>query len=82
MAATIRLTRFGKKQKPYYRIIVLDKRKKRDGSYLEQIGSYDPNLKENQVTMNAERFEYWRTRGAEISEGIRKLLLFTKAKKS
>ncbi len=78
MAVTIRLTRFGKKQKPYYRIVVLDKRKKRDGSYIEQIGSYDPNLKEKQINITEERFEYWKSRGAQISEGIRKLLIFRK----
>lgn len=78
MAATIRLTRFGKRHQPYYRIIVLDKRKKRDGSYIEQIGSYNPSLKEKQVVINDERMDYWKSRGAEISEGMRKLLKFRK----
>ena len=74
MAVTIRLTRLGKKHKPYYRIVVLDKRKKRDGAYIEKIGSYDPNLTRNQVILDDKRYEFWRLRGAEISEGMRKLL--------
>jgi len=78
MAVTIRLTRLGKKHKPYYRIVVLDKRKKRDGAYIEQVGSYDPNLTKDQVKLNDERFDFWRARGAEISDGMRKILKFRK----
>lgn len=74
MAVTIRLTRLGKKHEPHYRVIVLDKRKKRDGSYIEQIGTYNPHLPKNGLSINAERFAYWKSRGAELSECIRKLL--------
>ncbi len=74
MAVAIRLMRFGKKGSPSYRIVVLDKRKKRDGSYLENIGVYQPMNKPGKIEILKERFEYWTSRGAQLSEGISKLL--------
>lgn len=66
--------RFGKKHYPTYRIVALDKRKKRDGSYIEKVGTYNPMVEPVQVEINQERFNYWKMNGAEISEGLRKLL--------
>lgn len=66
--------RFGKKHYPTYRIVALDKRKKRDGSYIEKVGTYNPMTEPVQVEINQERFNYWKMNGAEISEGLRKLL--------
>lgn len=74
MAATIRLMRFGKTHKPSYRIVVLDKKKKRDGAYIEKIGFYDPMTNPATVTLDKERYNYWVGNGAELSEGIQKLL--------
>ena len=74
MATTLRLMRFGKKGHPYYRILVIDKRKKRDGSYIERIGSYDPMTEPAKVELKKDRYEYWKGVGAEISEGLAKLL--------
>jgi small subunit ribosomal protein S16 len=74
MAVTLRLMRFGKKKFPFYRIVALDKRQKRDGAYLEKVGLYDPLQKEKNIRLNKERFEYWTSKGAQISEGMSRLL--------
>ncbi len=74
MAVTIRLMRFGKKGHPSYRIVALDKRKKRDGAYLEKVGTYEPMAQPAKILINDERLKYWLSKGAEISEGMRKLL--------
>lgn len=74
MATTLRLMRFGKKGFPYYRIVAIDKRKKRDGAYIERIGSYDPMTQPAKVEIKKERYDYWKSVGAEISEGLSKLL--------
>ena len=70
----MRLMRFGKKGYPTYRVVVLDKRKKRDGSYIENIGVYQPMNEPAKLELLKERFEYWSSRGAQISEGFAKLL--------
>lgn len=74
MATTLRLMRFGKKHHPYYRIVAIDKRKKRDGSYIERVGSYDPMVEPALIEIKKDRFDYWKTNGAEMSEGVSKLL--------
>lgn len=66
--------RFGKKHHPFYRIVALDKRKKRDGSYKEKLGTYDPMKDPAELIITKERFEYWTSRGATLSEGLQKLL--------
>jgi small subunit ribosomal protein S16 len=65
--------RFGKRKVPFYRIIALDKRKKRDGSYLEKVGTYRPLDKEKNIHLIREKYEYWTTKGAQISEGLERL---------
>ncbi len=74
MPATIRLMRFGKKGQPLYRIVVLDKRKKRDGAYLEKIGFYNPTKNPAVFTLDELKYKNWILKGALVSEGIRKLL--------
>ena len=79
MAITLRLTRFGKRGFATYRIIAIDKRKKRDTEYVEKIGSYNPHLdKKTALVINKERLEYWRSKGAQVSEGFAKLVKFFK----
>lgn len=74
MAVAIKLSRFGKKHEPHYRIVVMDKAKKRDGKYIESIGYYNPfDKKGNEVNVNKERLNYWVEKGAILSEGVRKL---------
>lgn len=74
MAVTLRLMRFGKKKVPFYRIVALDKRQKRDGAYIEKVGLYNPLEKEKNIRINKEKFEYWTSKGAQISEGFERLL--------
>ena len=71
MAVVIRLTRRGKKKKPYYRIVAADQRFSRDGRFLEIVGSYDPRNKE--VTVKKEAAEKWIQKGARLSSTVKQL---------
>lgn len=73
MPAAIKLMRIGKKGNPSYRIVVMDKRKKRTGSYLEKIGFYNPLTNPAELSIDNDRYDYWISKGAVVSEGIRKL---------
>lgn len=66
--------RFGKRKQPSYRIVAIDKRKKRDGSYIEKVGLYNPMTNPATFDLNEEKYKEWVAKGAEISEGLRKLL--------
>lgn len=66
--------RFGKKGQPFYRIVALDKRKKRDGAYLEKIGIYDPTTNPATINIEKDKFENWKNKGAQLSEGLSRLL--------
>ena len=74
MAVRIRLTRMGKKKKPYYRLIATDSESPRDGKFLEILGSYDPMKDPAQVTVHAEKVQYWLGKGAKVSESARSIL--------
>lgn len=74
MAVTLRLMRFGKKNYPTYRIVAIDKRKKRDGSYIEKVGTYNPMTEPATIDINKERFDDWVLKGAELSDGLKRLL--------
>lgn len=71
----IRLKKFGTKKRPYYRIIVQDSRKPRDGTTIEEIGIYHPiEVQEKQISFNAERVQYWLSVGAQPTHTVRKIL--------
>lgn len=72
MPVAIRLSRIGTKSKPFYRMVVLDSRKKRDGACLENIGTYN-GLTSEFVTFNPERFDAWVALGAKPSDTAKKL---------
>lgn len=74
MAVTLRLYRIGKKNYPSYRIVAVNKRYKANGKYLEEIGFYNPMVETQNLEINQERFNFWLSRGALISEGLAKLL--------
>lgn len=74
MAVKIRLTRAGAKKAPFYHVVALDGRAKRDGAYIEQLGSYDPKTKPATVKLNQERIDYWLKVGAQPSETVASLL--------
>ncbi len=70
---TIRLTRMGRKKKPFYRIVVTDSRKRRDGGWIESIGHYNPMVKEDNVKFDSERLDYWLGVGAQMSDRVKKI---------
>ncbi|WP_062208126.1 30S ribosomal protein S16 [Demequina oxidasica] len=77
MAVKIRLKRFGKKKAPFYRVVVMDGRAKRDGKALEEIGIYHPLNNPSIIEINSERALYWLSVGAQPSDQVRKLLTLT-----
>ncbi len=74
MATTIRLTRMGKKKQPFYRLVVLDSRKRRDGAYLANLGYYNPFVEPHKVKLHEEEIIAWLKKGARVSETARSLL--------
>lgn len=77
----IRLRREGAKGRPYYRIVVADGRARREGAFIEQIGTYDPLKKEGEdCTIDLEAAEKWIGNGAQASETVGNLI--KKAKKA
>jgi small subunit ribosomal protein S16 len=70
MATVVRLTRMGRRKKPFYRIVVTDSRKRRDGGWIESIGYYDPNPETPIVKFDSERIDYWKSVGAKLSDRV------------
>lgn len=77
MATRIRLKRMGRKFYAFYRVVIADSRKKRDGKVIEQIGIYDPNKQPSLIQIDSERAQYWLGVGAQPSEPVVKLLKIT-----
>jgi small subunit ribosomal protein S16 len=77
LATKIRLKRMGKKFYAFYRIVVVDSRKKRDGKVIEEIGTYNPNTQPSTITIDSERAQYWLGVGAQPSEPVFNLLKIT-----
>ena len=77
MAVKIRLKRMGKKFAPFYRVVVLDSRKKRDGRVIEEIGVYDPMQEPSLIRIDSERVQYWLGVGAQPSDAVYKLIKIT-----
>ena len=75
MAVVIRLSRVGAKKTPFYRVMVADKRKPRDGRFIEKIGHYDPRSEEKKAVVNEERALYWLKQGAIPSDTVRQILI-------
>lgn len=74
MAVRLRLTRMGAKKRPFYRVIVTDSRKRRDGYYLENLGTYDPMTNPAGVKLDLARVDYWLGVGAQPSDTVRDLI--------
>jgi len=73
---TIRLSRGGAKKRPFYHIVVTDSRNRRDGSYLERLGFFNPVAqgKEPELRLDNQRVEYWLKTGAQPSERVAQLI--------
>jgi small subunit ribosomal protein S16 len=70
----ISLMRMGSKGKPFYRLVVKEKRSKRDGKYLENVGTYDPMVNPAEVNLKHERIQYWIGVGAQPSDTVKSLI--------
>jgi small subunit ribosomal protein S16 len=79
MAVAIRLRREGARNSPYYKIVVADQRRPRDGKFIEIIGTYDPRKKGDNFTLKLERADYWVSVGARPSQTVGNII--TKARK-
>lgn len=74
MAVSIRLTRRGKKKKPFYRIVAADSQCARDGKFLDILGTYDPMAEPATIEIKAERLQYWLDNGATPSDTVKSLI--------
>src|ERR1044072_2854274 len=74
MAVSIRLRREGTKNRPYYKVVVADKRSSRDGKFIEISGADDPKKSGPSSTLNIGRVEYWISKGAQPSDTVRSLI--------
>ena len=77
MAVKIRLRRMGQKKAPFYRIIVADSRSPRDGKFIEEIGTYDPNTNPSSIKVNEELAKKWLANGAQPTETVARIFKTT-----
>jgi len=73
MATVVRLTRMGRKKKPFYRIVVTDSRKRRDGGWIESIGYYNPLTEPETIKVDEDRLNYWVSVGAKLSDRVKRI---------
>ena len=69
----IRLARVGARKQPYYRVVVIDKERARNGRAVEIVGTYNPRTSPASVDLKRERIDYWVSKGAQMSERVEKL---------
>ncbi|MFT0763003.1 30S ribosomal protein S16 [Scrofimicrobium sp. R131] len=77
MAVRIRLKRMGKIHAPFYRVVVVDSRKKRDGRVIEEVGIYNPMPNPSIIEIESERVQHWLKVGAQPSDTVRRLLVLS-----
>jgi small subunit ribosomal protein S16 len=70
----IRLARIGARKQPYYRVVVIEKHYARNGRPVEVVGTYNPRTSPATIDLKRERIDYWRGKGAKLSETVEKLL--------
>ncbi len=74
MATVIRLTRKGTKGSPFYRIVVMDERKPRDGRYIDLLGTYNPKKSDTDIVLDEEKAVSWLKKGVKVSDTVRSIL--------
>ncbi|WP_441388212.1 30S ribosomal protein S16 [Ancrocorticia populi] len=77
VAVKIRLKRMGKIRAPFYRVVVVDSRKRRDGAVIEEIGVYQPTENPSLIKIDSERAQYWLSVGAQPSDTVKQQLKIT-----
>lgn len=70
----IRLTRLGSHKKPFYRLIVADSRSRRDGPFIEVLGTYDPLKEPSEIKFDLEKARFWLQKGAQATDTAKKLM--------
>jgi small subunit ribosomal protein S16 len=75
----IRLARFGARKQPYYRVVVIDKERARNGRAVEVVGTYNPRTSPASVDLKRERIDYWVSKGAQMSDRVDLLMKKTPA---
>ena len=78
MSAQIRLQRRGSIHRPFYHLVVTDKRNPRDGRFIEKLGYYDPKVEPSVVELKGERIQYWFEKGAQLTNAALKLVKIKK----
>lgn len=76
----IRLNRQGSKDRPYYKIVVVDSRARRDGAFIEQVGTYNPMAEGENYTIDLEKVDAWMKKGAQPSETVNSMIKKARAK--
>lgn len=70
----IKLMRTGAKKRPSYRVVVKEKQSKRDGAYLENLGTYNPTREPAEIKLKADRVQYWLSKGAQPTDTVAQLI--------
>lgn len=71
---TIRLARVGARKQPYYRVVVIEKERARNGRSLEVVGEYNPRTTPATINLKRDRVDYWVSKGAQLSDRVQNLL--------
>ena len=74
----IRLSRVGARKQPYYRVVVIERTRARDGRVREAVGTYDPLKKPAEIKLDSERIKYWLSKGAQPSDTVRSFIKLQK----
>ena len=75
MAVKMRLTRMGDKKSPFYRIVVVDSRKARDGEYIDKVGHYNPTCDPAELVIDADKAKDWLSKGVQPTDTVKTLLI-------
>lgn len=70
----IRLARFGARKQPYYRVVVIEKDRARNGRSVEVVGTYNPRTEPASVDLKRDRIDYWVSKGAQLSDTVNRLV--------
>ncbi len=74
MSVNVRLSRHGTRNRPFYHVVATDHRMRRDGRFIEKLGTYDPNQEPSFIDVKEDRLQFWYERGAGLSSTVAKLL--------
>jgi len=74
MATIIRLSRGGRKKRPFYSVVVMDERKRRDGAFIEKLGYYDPCTEPEVIKLDLDAVKAWTDKGAKVSDRVASII--------